>query len=264
MKKKTYRVFLCIATVLITVNSLFFALNGYGATEEFDSEFGESPEIDGSIDLLSGEWQKATKKDILLEDLPIECWVMQNDNNLYISVQLELESGYHNSTEFIGLIISNSSSENNEDFIDAKFIQFSNISVSQFNFLDYYINNSVFSIDTEKNGKGAANLEGLTSTYEFSIPIENTTNNKEDVALKFGTTYAINITYGDTPLYPNGIKKSTIVLINLKSTPSSLPPLSTIYLFVLCLVIFSIIGVLYGFYIYKIFKLKEKIQRIKR
>ncbi len=264
MKKRTFRAFLCIAIVLITVNSIFFALDGYGASEEIDSKFGESPEIDGVIDLLSGEWNKATKTEILLEDLPIKCWVMQNDNNLYISVQLELESGYHNFTEFVGLIISNNTSENKEDFIDAKIIQFSNISGDQFNYFDYHINNSVFSIDTENNGEGAAKIEGLTSNYEFSIPIKNDTNNNEDVALAFGESYAFNITYGETPSYPNGIKKSAIVLINLESLPSSALPLSGVFLNVLCIVIFSVIVILYGFYIYKIFKLKERIQKLKR
>jgi hypothetical protein len=264
LRQRTFRILLCVTLVLITANSLFFVLNGYGTTEEIDSKFGDSPVIDGSLDLLSGEWNKATKQELLLEDLPIEFWVMQNDNNLYISIQLELEIGYHNITEFIGLIISNSSSENNEDFIDAKFLQFSNISNSQSNYLDYYINNSVFSVDSEINGDGVAKLEGITSIYEFSIPIENTTDINEDVSLDHGTTYAFNITYGESPSYPKGIKKSAVVLINLKALPSSLPPFSTVFIFIICLIIFGIIGILYVFYIYKIFKLKGKIQRIKR
>ncbi|MFX1570647.1 MAG: hypothetical protein ACFFCV_20095 [Promethearchaeota archaeon] len=250
--------------VFLTINSLHFVLNGYGASDEIDSKFGESPVIDGYIDLLSGEWQKATKKEIFLEDLPIKCWVIQSDENLYISLQLELESGYHNITEFIGLIISNSSSENKENFKDAKIIQFSNISANQFNYFDYKINNSVFSIDNENNGNGVAKMEGYTSIYEFSIPIKNETNSGEDVVLNFGNSYAFNITYGDIPSYPNGIKKSTIVLINLESVSSSTPTLSNVFLFVLCIMIFSVLGILYGFYIYKIFKLKEKIQRLKR
>ncbi|MFW9900224.1 MAG: hypothetical protein ACFFDY_02920 [Candidatus Thorarchaeota archaeon] len=264
MKKRTFSVVLCIAMVLLTVNSLLFVLDGYGASEEIDSKFGESPVIDGYIDLQSDEWDEATKKEIFLEDLPIKCWVIQNDENLYISLQIELESGYHNITEFIGLIISNSSSENKENFKDAKIIQFSNISANQFTYFDYYINNSVFSIDNENNGNGVAKMEGHTSVYEFSIPIKNDTNSGEDVALNFGDSYAFNITYGDTTSYPNGIKKSTIVLINLESVPSSLPTLSNVFLYASCIVIFSVLGILYGFYIYKLFKLKEKIQRIKR
>ncbi len=269
MKKLSFRVIICILIVNLTIIPFLFALNGYGTTEEIDSKFGDTPVIDGYIDLFSGEWNKAMKVQINLgglppKGLPISLWVMQNDFNLYISVQLELEQGYHNITEFIGLIISNSSSEAKEDFIDAKIIQFSNISVDKFNYFDYYINNSIFSIDTEVNGNGAANLDGVTSTYEFSIPIKNTLDNVEDVVLDYGNTYAFNITYGDVPIYPNGIKKSTTVLINLISLPSTLPSLTNIILFALCIVVFSIIGILYGFYIYKILRLKADIKRVKR
>ena len=264
MKKHTFRILICTLIANLTIIPLFFIINSYGATEEIDSEFGESPKIDGYIDILSGEWNKATKEEFFLEDLPIKFWVMQDYKNLYISLQLELEHGYHNTTEFVGLIVSNSSSENIEDFIDAKIIQFSNISVDQFNYLDYHINNSIFSVDIDTNGAGAAILEGITSTYEFSIPINNNMGNEEDVLLDFGNAYAFNITYGDTPIYPNGVKKSAIVLINLKSIPSSSSPLTNIILFALCIVVFSIAGIIYGFYIYKIFRLKQNIERIKR
>ncbi len=264
MKKLSFRVIICILIVNLTIIPFLFVLKGYGTTEEIDSKFGDSPEIDGYIDLFSGEWNKATKVELFLDDLPIKFWVMQNEENLYISVQFDLVLEYHNATEFIGLIISNSSSEDKEEFIDAKILQFSNISVNIFNYFDYYINNSIFSIDTEKNGDGAANLDGTTSTYEFSIPIKNTFENEEDVVLDYGNTYAFNITYGDVPIYPNGIKKSTIVLINLGSLPSSLPTLTNIILFAFCIVIFSILGILYVFYIYKIFRLKANIKRVKR
>ncbi len=248
----------------MTIIPFLFVLKGYGTTEEIYSKFGDSPVIDGYIDLFSGEWNKATKEEFSLEDLLIKFWVMQDDINLYISIQFDLEQGYHNITEFIGLIVSNSSSEDKEDFIDAKIIQFSNISVDEFNYFDYYINNSIFSIDAVINGAGAANLDGTTSTYEFSIPIKNTLGNVEDAVLDYGNTYAFNITYGDVPLYPNGVKKSTIILINLSSLPSSLPSLTNIILFAFCIVVFSILGILYGFYIYKIFRLKANINRVKR
>lgn len=264
MKKLSFRVIICVLIVNLTIIPFLFVLKGYGATEEIDSKFGDSPKIDGYIDLFSGEWNKATKEEFFLDDLPIKFWVMQNEENLYISVQFDLVLEYHNTTEFIGLIISNSSSEDKDEFIDAKILQFSNISVNDFDYFDYYINSSIFSIDTEINGDGAANLDGTTSTYEFSIPIKNTLDNEGDVLLDYGNTYAFNITYGDIPIYPNGIKKSTIVLINLKSLPSSLPTLTNIILFAFCTVVFSVLGILYVFYIYKIFKLKANIKRVKR
>jgi len=248
----------------ISIISLLFISNGYCASEEFNSEFGDAPVIDGYLDLLSNEWNKAEKKSIYLDGLPIELWVMQDFSNLYISVQVELEYGYHNETEFVGIIISNSSSENEEDFIDAKIVQFSNISEHKFKYLDNFINNSVFLNDTTYDGKGVAQLEGVSSIYEFSIPINEINGNKEDVLLDFGETFAFNITYGWTASYPSGVEKSAIILINIKAFSAPELPLWNLILFILIIIIFSILGILYGFYIYKIFKLKEQIERIKR
>jgi hypothetical protein len=261
VKKVGFKLFVCFAIVNITIVSLFFAINGYCASAEIDSKFGDSPVIDGYIDLSEGEWNKASKVGLSLEGLPIDFWVMQNDDNLYISIQLELESVARKETEFFALIISNSSSENQEDFVDAKIVQFSNITEDQFDFFDYKVNNSVFLNDTVYHGNGAAKLEGLVSTYEFSIPISGT---DEDASLDFGNSYAFNVTYGDIPDYPGGIKKSAIVLINIKAISEVPPPLTEVVLFILSIVIFSSMGVLLGIYIYKIFKLKEKIERYKR
>ncbi|MCK4779594.1 MAG: hypothetical protein KAT57_05375, partial [Candidatus Lokiarchaeota archaeon] len=218
----------------------------------------------GFIDLSSQEWNKATKVPIDLGDLPISLWVMQDDSNLYIAVQFELVIAVHKDTEFFGLIISNSSSIEPEEFLDAKIIQFSNKSTNDFDYLDYNINNSVFLNDTDYNGKGAATIEGKDSTYEFSIPIKVGVGDEEDVLLDFGHSYAFNLTYGDMPIYPSGIKKSAIILINIKSYTPSEPPLGNIATLVLVIVVFSILGILYGYFIYKIFRLKDNIERIKR
>lgn len=264
MKKIILRRIICIIIVNISIISLSFISNGYGASAEIDSEFGDPPVIDGYIDISLKEWSKAVKEDIYLEDLPIELWVMQDYSNLYISVQIDLEHSYHNTTEFIGIVISNSSSENKEDFIDAKIIQFSDILENNFTYLDYHINSSVFLNDTNYEGNGAAELEGISSIYEFSIPINTIIGNEEDAFLDYGESFAFNVTYGDTPSYPSGIKKSTIVLINIKSIPTIEQLFWEMTLFILTIIIFSILGILYGFYIYKIFKLREKIERIKR
>ena len=244
--------------------SLFFSEKVYCATKEINSKYGESPVIDGYIDLSTKEWNKAYKTDILLEDLPIKLWVMQDDINLYISVQFELLLGHHSINEFIGLIVSNSSSENKEEFIDAKIIQFTNISVNQYNYYDYNVTDGVFLIDTEINGEGAAELEDLTSTYEFALPIKGYDANEDDAALDFGSGYAFNITYGDTPIYPHGIKKSTIVLINIKSLSTEIPSIINIVVYILTIIVFSILGFVLIFYIYKIFKLKENIKKYRK
>jgi len=244
--------------------SLFFSSNGYCATEEINSKFGETPVIDGEIDLSSKEWSKAVKITTKLDDLDINLWVMQDYSNLYISVQIDLELAYHNATEFVGIIISNSSSEAKEEFIDAKIVQFSNILEDAFNFFDYYINNSIFFNDTVYNGDGAAKLEGLTSTYEFSLPINNLNGNEEDVELNFEGSYAFNITYGDRPIYPSGVKKSGIFLINIKELSTSTPSILKLILYIISIIIFSVLGAFLGFYMYKIFRLKKKIEKFKR
>ncbi len=248
----------------ISVISFFLISKGYSTIAEIDSEIGESPIIDGYIDISSSEWKKATREDILLGDLPITLRVLQNDENLYISVQFDLLVKYHSLSEFVGLIISNSSSEEKEEFIDAKIIQFSNISRNEFIYSDYHIDNGNFLNDTNLDGDGAAKLEDITSTYEFSIPIKSSMANEQDVALDFGNTYAFNITYGEISIYQTGVKKSTIILINIKSTTTSVIPFTDLTVLIIIIVIFSILGILYFYYIYKIFKLKGKIKRIKR
>lgn len=264
MKKLILRALICITIINVSVISVLFISNGFCASEEFNSEFGNAPVIDGYLDLSSNEWNKAEKKIINLGGLDIEFWVMQDSSNLYISLQVDLEYGYHNETEFVSIIISNSSSETREEFIDAKIIQFSNILENNFTYLDYYINNSIFLNDITYNGNGAAQLEEKVSTYEFSIPTKTVDGNNEDVFLDYGNSYALNVSYGWTSSYPDGIEKSTIILINIKAFPTQEQPLWDLIFFILIIIIFSALGIIYGFYIYKIYKLKEKIERIKR
>jgi hypothetical protein len=242
---------------------------GNCATEEINSKYGDSPLIDGYIDHSEREWRKAYKGDIFLDDLPISLWVMQDDTNLYISVQIDLLLGHHSIDEYVGLIISNSSSEDSTEFIDAKIIQFTNISANEYYYYDYNVSHNEpgqpdFTLDTEQNGDGAAMLEELTSIYEFSLPIKGHKSNEDDAALDFGNGYAFNITYGDTPDFPNGIKKSAIVLINIKAVPATAPPIFNIVIYSLTITAFCIMGIFIGVYIYRIFKLKENIKRYKR
>jgi hypothetical protein len=82
----------------ISIVSSFYIINGYGAVVEIDPEFGKAPNIDGNIDDSIGEWNKAIKTQINLTDLPIDLWVMQTNQELFISLQLDLFSGYHNDT----------------------------------------------------------------------------------------------------------------------------------------------------------------------
>ena len=265
MKKLAFNVVVWILLANVSLVSFLLTTNGYGVTEEINPEFGDAPVIDGYIDNSIKEWNKATKVQINLTGLPIKFWVMQNDVNLFISAQFDIEIKDHSANEFIGILISNSSSKDLKNFIDAKIIQFTDILNESFDYLDYHIiNQSLFLNDTIYNGQGAAKLEGVTSTYEFSIPIDNSNENKEDVELDYENTYAFNITYGDIASYPSGIKKSEIVFIIINPPPLKEEPFMNLTLFIMSIIIFSVLGLFYGFYIYKIFKLKEKIERIKR
>jgi hypothetical protein len=252
--------------VNVSVLSCLPIINSYGAVREIDAKFGEPPVVDGIIDDSTNEWKKATKIEISLVDLPVKLWVLQTSLELFISVQFDLSQGYHSSEEFIGILISNSSSENQEDFIDAKFVQFSNISAGEFDYLDYFINDSVFLNDTIYNGKGAGRLEGISSVYEFSLPINPLSNhrNLEDASLNYEDQYAFNITYGETPLYPQGAIKGEVILININSPSVSEILFIDATLFILSILVFSITGILLGLYVYKIFKLKEKIEKLRR
>jgi hypothetical protein len=249
----------------ITIVSSFCILNSSGAAAEIDPEFGQAPIIDGIIDDSTGEWKEAYKNYTRLNDLPIDLWVMQTNQELFISIQLELEAEYHNTTEFFGILISANDSESVEHFVDAKFIQFYNISSNNFTYNDYYINNSIFLNDIEDVGNGAGKLDGDVSTYEFSLPIGQyfTNGNDEDTILNYKNSYAFNITYGDRPLYPEGILKSEIFLININPPAKKEIILTKLIFIIFSIIVFSIIGVLFGYYIYNIIKLKEKIERLR-
>lgn len=265
MRKLNLKILLSLIIINTIFISILFTVPSHGALEEIDPNFGKAPTIDGEIGSFANEWDEAYKIQTNLTDLPINLWVMQSSSRLYISVQFDLIVGIHSPTEFVGILISNSSSEDREDFIDAKIVQFSNITEDEFNYFDYFINQSVFIPDSASSGNGAAKLEGETSTYEFSIPINNPqVTIDEDVYLEYDEPFAFNITYGDTPSYPQGIKKSSIFLINIQHPPKSELPFLKLTIFILTILIFSLAVIIYGFYIYRIIKLKEIMERYRR
>lgn len=266
MKRIGLKIIVLALVVNITIGSFLPVIISYGATIDIDPNFGEAPIIDGIIDDSFNEWREAKKLKMNLTDLPVKFWVLQTNLDLYISVQVELEVGYHNTTEFVGILVSKNSSEAREDFIDAKIIQFNNITSESFNYSDYYINESVFINDTVLNGDGAAGYEGITTTYEFSIPLNQSESigEEEDSLLSYDSTYAFNVSFGGIPLYPQGIIKSTTVLINIKPPQThQILPLD-LTLGILSIIAFSVAGILLVFYVYRILKLKEKIERLRR
>jgi hypothetical protein len=272
LKKNTIRLTTLIIITQIFLSSIFLITNGYGDPIEIKVGFGAAPVIDGIVDGTTGEWEQANKQNINLypditvpeNGLAIDLWVIQEGVNLCILVQFDLEdhgsSEYDN--EFIGILIADEGS--NSDFTDAKIVQYSNISENTFQYLDYHINNTEYEVDIISNGAGAANLEENQITYEFAIPVKDTEDEVQDVYLNYIRNYDFKIVFGKTALYPDGIMISNIVSIYLEFKPGG-PDISLDELIMITstIVIFSTIGALYIFYIYRITQLKKEIRRIR-
>ena len=271
LKKNTIRLLTLIVITQIFLSSIFLITNGYGDPIEIKVGFGAAPVIDGIIDGTTGEWNQAEKQNIYLypnitvpeNGLAIDLWVIQEGENLYILVRFDLEdhgsSDYDN--EFIGILIADENS--NSDFTDAKIVQYSNISENVFQYLDYHINDTMYEEDISPNGTGASNLEGNQITYEFSMPVRNTEDSLQDVYLNYARIYDFKIVFGDTALYPDGIIISNIVSVKLQHPTFTPPSLEKLIVFITTIVIFSTIGALYIFYLYRITQLKKEIRRIR-
>lgn len=272
LKKNTIRLLTLIFITQIFLSSIFLITNGYGDPSEIKVGFGDAPVIDGIINGTTGEWEQAKKQEINLypninvpeNGLLIDLWVIQEDSDLYILVRFDLEnhgsSGYNN--EFIGILIADEGSISN--FTDAKIVQYSNISENTFQYLDYHINDTKYEKDIISNGAGEAKLEENQITYEFSIPVKDTEDQVQDVNLNYITNYDFKIVFGKTALYPDGIMISNVVSIYLEFKPGG-PDISLDELIKITstIVIFSTIGALYIFYIYRITQLKKEIRRIR-
>jgi len=262
----------------LTLSSYLLIINGSGADLEIKPLYGRAPVIDGEIDSSINEWDKAHSVHERLNLYPnesnpknpllVDLWVMQNGSNLYISIQFDF---MHNDFEFVGLLISTNQSENPEDFKDAKIVRFSNISTNEYTYKDYYLNNSIYEEDTNSNGNGAGRIEGIRVIYEFVLPVEYNESDPEDAFLEYGTDeksgHIFKIIMGDStnpPSYPEDIRISNNVLIKItyNPLPSDLTQQELLIL-IFSIIIFGTSGILYVFYIYRIVKLKERIERIR-
>ncbi len=239
---------------------------------EIEVGFGDAPVIDGIIDGTTGEWDQAKKQiinlypniDVPENGLEIDLWVIQDDLNLYILVRFGIDNHVSSeyNDEFIGILIADEGSSS--DFTDAKIVQYSNISENTFQYLDYHINDTRYEEDVISNGAGAAKLEENQITYEFSIPVKDTEDQVQDVYLNYIRNYDFKIVFGKTKLYPDGIMISNIVSIYLEFNPGGSDiPLDELIKITSTIVIFSTIGALYIFYIYRITQLKKEIRRIR-
>ena len=131
---------------------------------------------------------------------------------------------------------------------------------------------SIFNYISETSIDYATRIIDKSAIYEFSIPIANTNASEdiEDVFLEVGKTYAFKLVYGTTATnstnsFSTGIKLSNIVFINIKYEPPGEPEIDPdTLLLIFTIVIFSIIGMFYVFYIYEMVGLKKKVRRVKR
>jgi hypothetical protein len=263
---------------VFTFSSILYIIEVKGAAATLDPALGKAPIIDGIIDGNINEWEEFTPVSIQLyqnisnpqNGLPIDIKSLQNGTDLFICIQFELEPEDFKDDEFLGILVSKTQSEAEEDFFDAKIVQFSNITTGDFEFKDYYINNSIFIEDNDTiiNGNGAANLTNNKMTYEFSLPLRDYPDDPDapvyDQVIEGQTTYAFKIIFGNTPLYPEGISHQNIILINVKypSEEDNLLDIDLIYL-ILTIIIFSFVFLIFGFQVYKITSLKSKIKRIR-
>jgi hypothetical protein len=266
--------------IIIFASLLFFSffnstfITSKGAATNLTPAFGAQPTIDGIIDRSNGEWDDAIKVQISLypnlsapqNPLTIDLWLLQYNKDLFISIQFEFFNHSQDPDymkEFTGILISPNDSEMEEDFIDGRIVQFSNISQDAYEYVDYYINNSIYYVDDFQNGEGAARLSNDKVIYEFEIPIDNAQYSPQDAFLDYKITYAFKIIVGLTPYYPSGIIYKNIITIEPQFAPREPPvPLTEVIILVLNIIIFGLIGFLLFIYIIRVTRLKQKIRRL--
>ena len=269
MKKNITRIITLIFITQVLLSSACLIRNSYGTPIETEVGFGTAPIIDGVIDVANNEWSSAEKLSINLfqnqsNGLPIDLWILQADLSLNILVRFDLND--HSSSEFdnefLGILIADW--DDSLNFTDAKIVQFSNISENTLEYLDNYIDDTVYYEDNISDGEGTANLEGNEVIYEFSMPVKNVEEGIEDVELDHGLKFDFKIVFGKTATYPDGIIISNIVSIDLEYPPGAPDiDIGELLMSISTFTIFTTIGVLFAFYIYRITQLKKEIERIR-
>ena len=268
MKRPTNKILILAMIIFITFSSITLIQNARCLTPLIPT-IGSTPVIDGVIDLQNDEWGSASKYDFNLyqnlskpeNGLPIDLWIMQDQTSFFISIQFELDQ--HGSSiyeeEFVGILISE---DELGDYSDARLIQFSNISTGEFQYLDYYINNSEYFLDDVSNGEGAAALDGNKIAYEFGTPIEFNDESAQDVWLQKKFTYNISIVFGKSASYPEGILIENNTLIEIQF-PKYTPPELPIDKLIINSIIFGIVGAVFIYYVISIRKIKDKVKRLR-
>ncbi len=268
MKRPTNKILIFTIIILISVSSITLIQNVRGSTALIPT-IGSTPTIDGVIDLQNDEWGSANKNSIYLyqnlsapaSGLLIDLWVMQDQTSLFISIQFEMNQ--HASSEydeeFVGILISE---DELGEYSDARLIQFSNMSTGEFQYLDYYINDSVFILDDDSNGEGAAALDGNKIAYEYGTLIEINDESAQDVWFQRQFTYNISIIYGKTALYPEEILIENNILIEIQYPIYTSPP-PPIDKILFNIIVFGVVGIVLIYYVNSIRKMRDKVKRLR-
>ncbi len=263
--KKTSKIIISCLFVLCVFLSFLGSIGSARGMLTIDPNFGKAPVIDGILDTAKDEWEDANKTSSLdflnTSSNPSEVWAIQKGSNLYIAIRFNLE--LHKETEFIGLMISNSTSNDTINYKDAKIIQFTNISNGEYEFNDYKVDNNLFTLDSKQDGEGAGGLTGMDVFYEFKIPLK-ISDDSEDVNLEYDNSYSFNIIYGESNLYPSSIKNNTNIIINILQPPAPETDYIELSLLILSIIIFSVTGIIIIVYAFKVLTIKKHIRRIVR
>jgi len=272
-KERKLKIITIVVILIISFSLTYnFLSSGLSAETELILNFGTKPTINGSIDRELNEWDDAIKQKFFLyqnlsapnDGLEIDLWIVQHELFLYFAISFELVE--HQNDEFVGILTATTESLDPLDYEDAKIIQFTNISEGNFEYRDYFINDSGFIADSEVHGAGAAQLDkdGEQIVYEFKLPVESSEGGDEDTRIEAGIYSPFMIIFGKSQNYDE-----EIVLMNLVSlfvqfyAYNPIIPVEEILFITLAVVIFSLIGVLYGYYIFQIIKLKDKIKKVR-
>ncbi|MFX0076362.1 MAG: hypothetical protein ACFE96_13030 [Candidatus Hermodarchaeota archaeon] len=272
MKKNILRIILLIFLTQILLSSASLVINSNATPIQTTVGFGTAPVIDGVLDVTTNEWNSARKLNISLfqnlvnqsDGLPLDFWILQAESsiNFFIRFDLNDHSSSEYDNEFLGILVADW--EDSLNFTDAKIVQFSDISENTLQYLDFYIADDVYNEDVTSDGEGYAILDGNEIVYEFSMPVEVEDGGFEDVELEHGVRFDFKVIFGKTPTYPDGILISNILSIYLEFLPGAPPEdISELVMTVSTIIIFSTIGALYVFYLYRITQLKKKIERIR-
>lgn len=260
-------------TVLLLINVLIFTIGliPFVMCSEIDVNPTQNNNIliDGNLDDWNdiSSYKLELKTNVSNPGLPIDLKCAQDKNNLYLAIYFELEPSFVGHSEFLGILIS--PSEDATNLTDARIVNMTNSQLLS-NYTDYTINNYSFTKDSTQDGEGCGVNKSIGSftnqlIYEFKIPLND--DNDEDVDLQYGSTYAFNISQGNDPSYPQGIIRSNnsvvITIKDLSTDPLTPEEISKLGSLAGAIAIFVIVGLSYGYYIYRIVLLRKKMERIK-